>query len=364
MEMDNQPKKRVLVVGNGFDIAIGRKTGYPDFYQSKYCPKHYPAPVIAWLNEKLGDRDDVKWYDLESELQNYAIEANKNGNADGPFYSEEEKKVIYYLKTTSCEPISKIYREVATGVECFNEIEADLVNRNILYVDSWGVTRVPFELSELTQTYSERDRIALQMIKQGLSAFLNNMPDEQHKVDNLAYLLMKESLEDIQERTIVYSFNYTDISRAFTKDEYRADDFDERIHYVHGSLKTNDIIIGAKDGDYGKYNFLQKVFDPDYTSSTLLPDLLAAEEVVIYGHSLGDCDSQYFEPFFYQQVQPNATRKTITIYTFDEKSKEDIKCNLQKLTGNKLSYLCNMNTVEIFTKEQADKKAKENQDIR
>ena len=38
-------KRRVLIIGNGFDLDLGRKTTYKDFYNSEYCPKKYPAPL-------------------------------------------------------------------------------------------------------------------------------------------------------------------------------------------------------------------------------------------------------------------------------------------------------------------------------
>ena len=40
------PKSIVLVLGNGFDLDIGLRTSYKDFWESDYCPKSYPAPLI------------------------------------------------------------------------------------------------------------------------------------------------------------------------------------------------------------------------------------------------------------------------------------------------------------------------------
>lgn len=49
--------KSALVIGNGFDVALGRKTRYSDFYDSKYCPKKFPAPLIAELNKWTSEKD-------------------------------------------------------------------------------------------------------------------------------------------------------------------------------------------------------------------------------------------------------------------------------------------------------------------
>lgn len=66
-------RKTVLIIGNGYDMDLGRKTSYKNFWESAFCPKDYPAPLIAHLNGKWKDNlDAVKWYDLENELYNYA----------------------------------------------------------------------------------------------------------------------------------------------------------------------------------------------------------------------------------------------------------------------------------------------------
>ncbi len=346
--------KTVLVVGNGFDLAIGRKTSYWDFYESEYCPKRYPAPIIAYLNQKLTDNHNVRWLDLETALQNYAVEANNMGNANDYFFSEDQKMVIAYYKNTSCEPLIENYRSIVTGVENFEEVENELLQLGVLYTDNWGLTKVPYDLDFeiLNITNKQFDKKALGYIEDGLSSYLNNLKFEHQKNVCYADTIMKNALNKSNAK--VYSFNYTDICKLYAEDENQIEKYNTKIHYVHGSLKDNNIIIGAKDGDYGNYDFVQKAFSPHYGSTPIVKDLLEADDVHIYGHSLGDCDSQYFAPFFLQQVQPNANRKSITIYTYDEKSMEEIKKNIQKLTGNKLSNLYSMNDFKILTQKEMD----------
>lgn len=57
--------KKILILGNGFDLDLGRKTSYKNFYESDFCPNAYPAPIIKHLNEKWIDHlEAVKWYDI------------------------------------------------------------------------------------------------------------------------------------------------------------------------------------------------------------------------------------------------------------------------------------------------------------
>ena len=66
--MNSNPRKIVLILGNGFDLNLGLKTSYKDFWESKFCPKDYPAPLIRHLNQCWpGGIDGVRWYDLENE---------------------------------------------------------------------------------------------------------------------------------------------------------------------------------------------------------------------------------------------------------------------------------------------------------
>lgn len=332
-------KKTILVVGNGFDLAIGRKTSYWDFYESEYCPKRYPAPIIAYLNQKL-DNQNIKWLDLETALQNYALECKKTG-IDEDFFSSNEieaLKHIYGIRYISMEKLA------STVIE--------MESKGKIIRDKKGNIKLEFSYDELKKEPLERDRIALRKIEEGLGKYLNDIEQEKSETHCFAGLLMQIALNN--PNATIYSFNYTNISKLYTDSRYQAEDFDEKIHYVHGSLKDDHIIIGAKDGDYGNYDFVQKAFSPHYASTQLVKDLLEADDVHIYGHSLGDCDSQYFAPFFLQQVQPNASRKSIAIYTYNEKSKEEIKKNINKLTGNLLSNLYSMNEFNIFTQEEMD----------
>lgn len=67
-----EPRKIVLILGNGFDLDLGRETSYKDFWKSEFCPTNYPAPLIHHLNQRWENNlDAVKWYDLENELLAY-----------------------------------------------------------------------------------------------------------------------------------------------------------------------------------------------------------------------------------------------------------------------------------------------------
>lgn len=65
---DNKIPKRLLIIGNGFDLDLGRATRYSDFANSEFWPKNLNSELYKYLNQKS---QIEKWFDLEGELANY-----------------------------------------------------------------------------------------------------------------------------------------------------------------------------------------------------------------------------------------------------------------------------------------------------
>lgn len=337
---------KVLILGNGFDLAVGRCTRYKDFYESQYCPKDYPASLIAFLNEKWGNHlEDVRWLDLETALQEYA----QNPSIDD-YCTKKEKNFIErreYKNIHAGNPTDSII--VKDRIELCNT----LLKKGILTQDSFCIISTTEKYEEFSKlTRQEREEKALKEIEDGLARYLNEIGEQSDKQRSDAVNLLCEILE--YDNSSVYSFNYTKIGSLITDDEEKIKEYDSKVQYIHGSLQEGHIIIGAKDGNYGNYDFIQKAFDEKYNSSSLLEEMQMADEIIIYGHSLGDCDSQYFGPFFKSIVdgtQPKESKRKqkITIYTYDLKSEIQIKKNLNILTDWHLSWLyskCDINIIK------------------
>ena len=123
--------------------------------------------------------------------------------------------------------------------------------------------------------------------------------------------------------------------------------------HVHGSVKNDSIILGIDDAQdvYEGYEFLYKVFDPQYRSNMLRNELEEAEEVVFFGHSLGEIDYTYFRTFFKNICREENTvrdRKTITIFTFDETSRLAILRQLREMNEKKMGLMFNNNEFRII----------------
>ena len=62
--------KRVLVIGNGFDLDLGWNTRFSDFATSKYWPQNsHVGSILEYLTKR---RQVTNWFDIEKEIGDYA----------------------------------------------------------------------------------------------------------------------------------------------------------------------------------------------------------------------------------------------------------------------------------------------------
>lgn len=331
--------RKVLILGNGFDLDLGRKTSYKDFYNSEYCPKDYPAPIIKHLNEKWVDNlDAVKWYDLENEILNYYEKIKTEGD-DYDLYNACERKIIVQIKQIPTHTTSPIIQDNLTIIK-------RLLADNILSLSSnnYVCAHPDAFLSPV-----ERDAKALRLIKTGLIQYVTQVQSGSIKEDSIAAAVARAFVYDkiASQYHTIYTFNYIKLTNNV--DANWSKRFDSITKHIHGSVENDNIIIGTKDYKISQeYDFIQKSFDSNYNPPAMVSDLMSANDITVFGHSLGVNDSQYFKPFFKQQSSVGASRKNITIFTKDKESELQIKRSLQEMTGCELSALFSMNDLQII----------------
>ena len=162
----NKDRKRVLIIGNGFDLCLGRKTSYKDFCQSEFCPKDYPSPLIKHLNDKWNDNlDAVKWYDLENELYNYYIRIKNNNGQIIDLYNDKERNVLEQIQANG--PVTEFYECIKSNVDIVN----NLLKNGILILPRFSCY-ISFSHEDILNPPIERDQKALQLIKNVLTKIL------------------------------------------------------------------------------------------------------------------------------------------------------------------------------------------------
>ena len=125
-------------------------------------------------------------------------------------------------------------------------------------------------------------------------------------------------------------------------------------------MADDSAILGINDTEDtlgGLYDFMRKSFNPHYSSHPVSYDLKTADEVVFFGHSLGDNDYHYFQSFFRHQCDENLSpdeKRTITIFTKDENGRMNIMRTLHKMNDGKTSLLFQNNILNIFCTDDGE----------
>lgn len=335
----SESRKIVLILGNGFDMDLGLKTSYKDFWESEFCPKDYPAPIIHHLNQRWPDNlEAVKWYDLENELLNY-YKGLHNLKEGDDILTEEEK--VFLKDFTS-------YKYACHRYDDKIDLLQSLVDKGVLLYRARPIPAIDEHLKEdALKSPIWRDRKALELIKEGLYKYLKSIEKPIPGSLSVAFHLLLSISKCVEAGNTVsiYTFNYTRI-------QMQGHNFrDVPVNYMHGSCEDGKIIVGTRDGTpmEPEYDFLQKVMDDSFNPPDIVSALNKTDEVIIFGHSLGENDRQYFEQFFSQQTSiNNLAKKDIFIFTRDDNSKVEIKRALKSLTGDRLSILLSTNQLVII----------------
>ena len=159
----SEPRKIVLILGNGFDLDLGLETSYRAFWRSGFCPRDYPAPLIRHLNSKWGDKFvSVRWYDLENELLDYALHGDKTD-----VVNEVERS---YILNHSDYQINNDLNFIGVRDVFFSLSEKGYIKHDSFIPQS---AKIPYR-EDFSLSILERDKKAFQLIKDVMNKFSTN----------------------------------------------------------------------------------------------------------------------------------------------------------------------------------------------
>lgn len=285
-----QKTYKTVVLGNGFDLNINLPTSYKDFVTSPIFEeaRNEGNKLCEYIYERY---KDANWVDIENILKEYA----RKGVPEKDFFYEYKS-----LKTTLKGYVKSIETNALASSDeskAMSQIVGDIcmdltVRRNKVYT------------TILNFNYTN-----------SIGFILYNK-----------YSWLKDCID------LADIVNFADIPIE--------------LHNVHGTVNT-DIILGVEDtADIPmEYNFIKKTYSKSYRNYT--NKLLACDELVIFGHSLGETDESEFRPFFQQQISDNAIRKNIIIWHKGEDGLRELIHRLDALTDNQTYKLRRRNDIEF-----------------
>ena len=323
---------RLVLIGNGFDMAHGLKTSYMDFI-NWYWDRRIDAfvgnisrvsedslckltikdksdiscwNVFAFNNSYFrGIRDNGKFssYDVIKELQN-------NPNAFSVEFSPFFRTIMQSIKNKGWVDIENDYYQLLKGtqkadcgysVKELNEQLAFLQEKLIEYLGTIGTNQTIKDIHDAIIDFFDPSDFSTE----GKKRAMENIGLDIKSFEEVEYNY-EERNKLIPERIMLLSFNYTATVKMYGN-------FNHDFNYIHGDLKhPENIIFGYGDEldkdyqailDMNDNELLKHVKSVKYLETRNYHDMLeflmsAPFQVFIMGHSCGNSDRTLLNTVF------------------------------------------------------------------
>lgn len=278
----------LIIFGNGFDLDLGWKTSYKDFYRARENKfKEYDG--MKYIQEMVKEE---YWYDLEGYIRKCLIEMpEERADELNDFWQICRDLMFGYLK-----PNEKIHSINISREEIFNTNK-----ESCAYKFLTGITN---KASIVTFNYTD-------------PFIQNNIPNKAteyiHVHGNIVNTILCSDLILGADKSVMDENNI-----------------------INNEKQTLPIIKSYEN------KYLDKVFSL----------LKTHKNIVFYGHSLGQTDADYFKPYFKNIISGNIIEQNIYFVTKNSKGLQQMKDNLNKYQIRYDDiFFSKSNVVPVYTEE-------------
>ena len=354
----------ILILGNGFDIAMGRKTKYTDFIEfEKQLFSNPDEELLKFLKDKNIRIEEYK-YNL------YLRFINENRDRLGENWSNLEIMIsqladaIMYFKENSevlfaCTGYANYYE--------FDNNLPDISNYNakhyLVKIVEEKIDKIEFDNSEKELLIEELKNIfikELDSLIELLEIYLSYLDYLDFDVQGIeASPTALDAISDLSKSSVI-NFNYTNTSA------YLFGTVEKRTHFIHGRTdlertfsRINTMVFGIEDkenninGDlipYQKYYqrvvketgnkfeifFISNYFTENFNIQRIAKDiprkLKKSKNIIIFGHSVDPLDKEIFKKCF-ELAEEGGYRYRFIFTYYDESAKRSIIKNLAIILG-------------------------------
>ena len=371
----------ILILGNGFDIAMGRKTKYTDFIE-------FEKQLFSNPDEKLLEFLKVKNLCIEKYKDNlYLRFINENKGTLGENWSNLEimisqlSEAVMYCKENTDLLYSAAYNEpICPQIESnMDKLRKDrnycsklyvaLLFFSLFYERKWRDLEREIALEKVNNEFLRHLDLLIELLEIYLS-YLDYLDFEVQEIEASPTAL--DVISDLSN-SFVLNFNYTNTSA------YLFGTVEERTHFIHGRIdldrmfnRINTMVFGIEDKEndvnsdlipYQKYyqrvvketgNEFEEFFKPSYTYSNEGVSKSIAKNIIIFGHSVDPLDKEIFQKCFELAEKGEYLSRFIFTY-FDEPAKRSIVKNLAIILGKeKLVELTGKRNVVFIKSDDKD----------
>ena len=366
----------ILILGNGFDIAMGRKTKYTDFVEFEQRLFTEPdSDLRAFLNSK-------KIYIDQYDENVYLKFINENKDRLGENWSNLEIMIsklvdaMMYLKKHSNE----LFTYIGLDSYDFDDVVVDYSN----YVAKYFIIQTINEkikqtefnnnekellIEKLQNIFIEELDLLIELLEIYLS-YLDYIDFDVQKIEAKPTAL--DAISDLSNSSVL-NFNYTNTSG------YLFGTSEEKTHFIHGRIdldrqtnRINTMVFGMEDKEndvnsdlipYQKYyqrvvketgNQFEEFFKSNYKYSNEGVSKSLSKNIIIFGHSVDPLDKEIFQKCFELAEKGEYLYRFIFTY-YDEPAKRSIIKNLAIILGKeKLVELTGKRNVVFIKSDDKD----------
>lgn len=375
----------ILILGNGFDIAMGRKTKYTDFIEFEKQLFSNPAEelleflkvkniriekykdnlYLKFINENKGTLGD-NWSNLEIMISQLA---------DAIMYFKENNDLIFKVATTGRTWLleEKLLQEKNYSSKLYI---ADMFF-SLFHEKCWGSLEREVALDKLNNEFIRQLDLLIELLEIYLS-YLDYLDFEVQGINPKPTAL--DAVPHLLS-SYVLNFNYTNTSA------YLFGTVEERTHFIHGRIdldrtfnRINTMVFGIEDKEndvnsdlipYQKYyqrvvketgSEFEKFFSrTKYTKENFsIPGRNIPishrnpKNIVVFGHSVDPLDKEIFQKCFELAENGKSDYRFIFTY-FDEPAKRSIIKNLAIILGKeKLIELTGKRNIVFIKSDDKD----------
>ena len=356
----------ILILGNGFDIAMGRKTKYEEFIEftndlssrKKYIV-NFRKFIKPYKRIKLSNYKDNLYLKFINENKDTLGENWSNLEilisqlVDGMMYFKENSKVFF---------------------ECYGLADAPEFDNKLLDISNYNAKRylvkiaeekndtLGFDNSEKELLIEELNNIfikELDLLTELLEIYLSYLDYLDFEVGEIKAKPTALDAVSVLSNSSVLNFNYTNTS------SHLFGTFEEKTHFIHGRInldrtfnRINTMVFGIEDKEndvnsdlipYQKYYqrvvketgnkfeefFIKRNYTVNNTSvlgravPTRVP---VSKNIVIFGHSVDPLDKEIFQKCFELAKKGEYPYRFIFTY-YDDAAKRSIIKNLAIILG-------------------------------
>lgn len=351
----------ILILGNGFDIAMNRKTKYTDFIE-------FEKQLFSNPDEKLLEFLKAKNISIEKYKNNlYLRFINGNEETLGKNWSNIElmisqlaDAIMYFKENSSLLYSNKSNRPLARIIEQHKidwRMSANYSSK--LYIadtflslfdeKGWSFLEREVALNELNNEFIRQLDLLIELLEIYLS-YLDYLDFEVRGLEASSTAL--DAISDLSNSSVL-NFNYTNTSGRLYKTS------EGRTHFIHGRIdlernfcRINTMVFGIEDKEnnvnsdlipYQKYyqrvvketgnkfeEFFKRTFyDIGDAFGGQLPN---SKNIIVFGHSVDPLDKEIFQKCFELAENGKYIYRFVFTY-FDEPAKHSIIKNLAIILG-------------------------------